>query len=83
MGSQEDGRLTQSGSGARNTPYLVKKSSSGTQYGLVQVVAAWGHSCARTISNKVICWGEGKMVVWAMVDLLTNSTPNMSPYKGC
>ena len=58
-GSQEDGRLTQSGSGARNTPYLVKKSSSGTQYGLVQVVAAWGHSCARTISNKVICWGEG------------------------
>ena len=26
-GSQEDGRLTQSGSGARNTPYLVRKSS--------------------------------------------------------
>ena len=58
-GSQEDGRLTQSGSGARNTPYLVRKSSSETQYGLVQVVAAWGHSCARTSSNKVICWGEG------------------------
>ena len=58
-GSQEDGRLTQSGSGARNTPYLVKKSSSETQYGLVQVIAAWGHSCARTSNNKVICWGEG------------------------
>ena len=58
-GKQEDGRLTQSGSGARNTPYLVRKSSSETQYGLVQVVAAWGHSCARTSSNKVICWGEG------------------------
>ena len=59
-GSQEFGRLTQSGSGARNTPYEVKKSSSETQYGLVQVMAAWGHSCARTSSNKVICWGRGQ-----------------------
>ena len=52
-------RLTQSGSGSRTSPYEVRKSSSETQYGLVQVMAAWGHSCARTSDKKVICWGRG------------------------
>ena len=59
-GKKDYGRLTQSGSGARTSPYLVQESSSETQYNLVQVMAAWGHSCARTISNKVLCWGKGE-----------------------
>ena len=58
-GLKDDGRLTASGEGPKLYPTLATKQSGQTLEGLIQVIAAHSHSCARTQESKALCWGKG------------------------